>query len=120
MRKMKFRAWDKLNKKMLYPNDDAFSYYPIKSLSEESYIFEMMQWTGLKDIKNIEIYEGDKIKLFDHIETVIFKYGSFGYYPNDNQLNSFVPLGLNTNIIWYYALKSEQVEIIGNIYETTK
>jgi hypothetical protein len=58
MREIKFRAWDKLNKKML---DDAdlweWSYETVFRSCDHECI--LMQFTGLKDKNGKEIYEGD-------------------------------------------------------------
>jgi hypothetical protein len=55
MREIKFRAWDKLNKKLI-PDMHLVNHF-------EEYLqcpqYELMQFTGLKDIDGVEIYEGD-------------------------------------------------------------
>lgn len=80
--------------------------------------FKIIQPTGLQDINNNEIYNGDIIKIkivgehFVYVE-VIFKDGSYGIidtmigYDNNN--------GFHTLFI---VLQNHKVEIAGNIYET--
>jgi len=69
MRELKFRAWDKVNNRMtnnidlvggnpcsmirVLPNNWQASFY------NDQCSFEVMQFTGLKDSKGIDVYEGD-------------------------------------------------------------
>lgn len=58
MREIKFRAWDEINKRMIYgPTPDSPSSSWILALPDEGVV--KMQYTGLKDNNGKEIYEGD-------------------------------------------------------------
>lgn len=101
MREIKFRAWHKQLKDMIY-NDlcknpfDTFWYND----GEFSDMYELMQYTGLKDKNGKEIYEGDKVKCGSKTRVVEF----------DNKSASFMMDCL-------YFMDGQNTEVIGNIYE---
>jgi uncharacterized phage protein (TIGR01671 family) len=115
MRTLKFRAWDKENKRMLWTGFHDRNWYLTERNDEkgchclgekkqgDANKFEIMQFTGLKDKNLKEIYEGDVVKHDElvGIYEVIFKNGKF--LLSDNTF-------LNINL-WNLS------EIIGNIYE---
>ncbi len=121
MRDIKFRAWN-TEKKIMYPPSSIWKMNLYDY--EESYNLNLMQYTGLKDKNDKEIYEGDIVrnywtcnyKKFDQppIYKVVFKNASFGFqskpkYGNyQNVSNKYWPAEL---------CKSDNWEIIGNIYE---
>ena len=96
MREIKFRAWHKGVNKMLYDDD------PIVT----------MQYTGVKDKNDVEIYEGDIVKYkdySDYVYEVIFdekecKFFAIGITKTQSENN----LGYKIN---------SNLEVIGNIYE---
>lgn len=108
MRDIKFRAWCKKHKVMIYHIGSI-------SWNEENNIFVnqdtrcagneiLMQYTGLKDKKGKEIYEGDVVKYFKrHLGVVKFIKGCF-VVDGANGYDTFDDLG-------------GEIEVKGNIYE---
>lgn len=124
MREIKFRAWDKKDKcwadiedfhicldGTLY-NARTDDYYPNSNDSRDR--FELMQYTGLKDKNDKEIYEGDMLKDTYIIEgkqeidigVIEFTSGCTCLKYNDSE-QEYYPV--------YRGLAN--YEVIGNIYE---
>ena len=108
VREIKFRAWDKFRKIMIYQIDRPLEF--LKELSTWSYVPDIMQYTGLKDKNGKEIYEGDIV------------------YCNQCNKNSIVEWTSNSamfdlhrpNVHDSYTVDSQLHEVVGNIYVTTK
>ena len=113
MREIKFRAWDKLNKEMFNVESINFQerrvYRDVVSYHDFNDI-ELMQYTGLKDKNEKEIYEGDILSNRNNEKPykVIFENGSYrAEFEGDFEEYSF-------DLIDVVA---QGCEVVGNIYE---
>ena len=116
MRDIKFRAWDKtLNK--IHCWSAIENHFTLEELLDDNF-FEAMQYTGLKDKNDIEIYEGDiilvNVFMSKHVTGLVaFDRGSFCVTGN------FEGWGYdcNTTNFWEMSTNGNEYKVIGNIYE---
>jgi len=132
MREIKFRAWNSDDNEMYFP--DTYSISPTfkklcplikcKDGNRAYKMYELMQFTGLKDKNGADIYEGDicEVCYYNHsskttkiIQEVIFEHGCFSLRAKNNlgleleDSRLYVPL--------YYSYAPNKINIIGNIHE---
>ena len=120
MREIKFRAWDKENEKMMKVSSISLENKEIAVKDFGTYHFfrikdiELMQYIGLKDKNDKEIYEGDIVLVkpggvSTWYKTVVeFKEGAF--------IASLID-GEDYIYIFNRGFDSNDFEILGNVYE---
>ena len=114
MREIKFRAWDKLNKEMF--NVEIMDFQERKVYKDTvSYRkfndIELMQYTGLKDKNEKEIYEGDIVIHHSKMHKIIFNTEKARFVLRDDEFELEIPFTNNNN---------KRMEIVGNIYENSE
>lgn len=126
MREIKFRAWLKEEKEMVKVETMDFTAKSMQYLKMNEFInayllrrtffeeIELMQYAGLKDKNDIEIYEGDIVK--------ILKLEGYGEYCDQVEYTGKIECYISEFRIQQLNLRLSdesivEIEVIGNIYE---
>lgn len=129
MENLKFRAWDKIAKKMSEVTAIDFSTKPFrvfyKGYGNENYFNQdaiLMQSTGFHDKNGVEIFEGDVLNC-GHLFTGS-PFEEEDEYEEEKGVVKFINCGFNVefkdaNALFIdIMLTCEDIEVIGNIYES--
>ncbi len=108
MREIKFRAWNRANNTMNFFTLQEALFNSYKKTPFGITNIDIMQYTGLKDKNDEEIYEGDIVKWNEtNVGVVIYNDSSYQI-----KVKPFV---------WYLiSAMSYKLKIIGNMYENNE
>jgi len=107
MREIKFRVWDKENNEWVtgsqWQTETKLNYESRFLTKRNTYV--LMQYTGMKDVDGVEIYEGDKDRSGNVVE--------WGRSFADERFGWRIKASDNSG--WSFDFRN--FEVIGNIYE---
>lgn len=118
MRSIRYRVWDKEEKKMIYDAENTYDNYPVNISSFGVILdlpnsYDVMQYIGIKDVNSNRIYEKDIVRITT-TQTEETRIGKVIYYTGNAMYL------VETTMEDYFTFMSQDiksVEVLGNIHE---
>ena len=120
-REIKFRMWSKEVKKFFFDPENVYHCLKLSKNEETSHLYEDMVWqqfTGLKDSKGIDVYEGDIVEFLHKGKTIFSK---ISYYSNVGMFAVVIEPNQEIDIETRKCLAEVCFfEVIGNIFKNSE
>jgi hypothetical protein len=114
MNNKKFRVWDKLEKRFIYPDKGYQGHYVLTLNGKFHHLqngsggseYDVQQFVGILDKNMKEIYEGDVVMTDDGLGEVVYFHVHCAY-------------GIKTDIFFslFLTLSLKNIEVVGNMIE---